>query len=101
MQNLDQLPATTIRYGIFAGQPPVGTPSTAVRGFLGKAARVASSSHNHVAPLSVTLNVTGKLSALVTDNQGVLELTVAPLDAAGKTTGRGIPLVADSITLIG
>lgn len=101
IQNLDTLPAGTLRYGVFSGNPPVGADAASIPGYLGKASRVWSSEHDHAGPLSAALNVTGTLSALTGDATGALELTVAPLDASGKTTAPGIPLVADSVTLIG
>lgn len=101
IQNLEKLPADTVRYGIFSGEAAAGAQSASVKGYLGKASRVLSSDHNRVTPLTATLNVTGKFGVLATDNKGDFEMTVAPLDATGKTTAPGIPLVADSISLIG
>jgi hypothetical protein len=100
IQNLEKLPAETLRYGIFADKPTVGTNSETDRGFLGAASRVFSSGHNHIAPLSAALNVTGKMANLASANQGAFDLIVAPLDASGKTTGPGIPLVADNVSLV-
>jgi hypothetical protein len=101
IQNLDKLPADTVRYGIFAKRPEVGAQSSSVDGYLGKASRVLSSGHAHTAPVSAALNVTGKLDVLVSGNGQSFELTVAPLDAEEKTTAPGIPLVANNISLIG
>jgi Common central domain of tyrosinase len=101
IQNLDKLPADTVRYGIFSRRPERGAQSSAVDGYLGKASRVLSSGHAHTSPLTVALNVTGKLGALVSGNDLSFELAVAPLDAEGKTTATAIPLVANNISLIG
>lgn len=101
IQNLDRLPADRLRYGIFSGYPPVGVETASIQGYLGKIARVRSGDHEHVGPLSAALNVSGKLGTLAGEIGQALELTVAPLDESGKTTGPAIPLVADSISLIG
>jgi Common central domain of tyrosinase/Polyphenol oxidase middle domain len=101
IQNLDKLPADTVRYGIFSTRPERGAQSSSVDGYLGKASRVLSSGHAHTTPLSAALNVTGKLGTLISGNDQSFELTVAPLDAEGKTTAAGIPLIANNMSLIG
>ncbi len=101
IENLETLPGDTLRYGIFVGQPPVGADAASVPGYLGKASRVASDEHDHAGPLSAALNVTGKLGAFTGETTTAIELTVAPLDGTGKTTGPGIPLVADNVSLLG
>jgi hypothetical protein len=57
--------------------------------------------HHHSGPLTAALDVTGKLHGRAGSGDVALELTVAPLDAAGTTTEPAIPLVADRITLVG
>lgn len=42
IQNLDTLPADTLRYGLFVGQPAVGADAASAPGYLGKASRVAA-----------------------------------------------------------
>ena len=100
IRNLDQLPPQTLEFGIFHGSPAVGTASAAAPGFLGTVSRVLSDGHAHDAMLSAAINVTGKLGALVAERQGTLDLTVAPLDAEGRTTAAAIPLVADKILVV-
>lgn len=100
IQNLDKLPARAVRYGIFSGKPEVGVVAPSVKGYLGKVSRVKSGDHAHPAPLSAALNVSGKLGTLMGD-KGAAELTVAPLDPAGKTTTPSIPLVAERMAVLG
>jgi polyphenol oxidase len=102
IQNLDKLPPATVEFGIFSGNPPVGTDSATSPNFLGTASRVLSAGHDHPAdPLSTALDVTDKLGKMASPNKGAVDLFVAPLNPAGKTTAPAIPLVADSINLIG
>jgi polyphenol oxidase len=101
IQNLEKLGAEAVRYGIFAGAPTAGTQAAADEGYLGKASRVASSGHNHAGPLTAVLNVTAKISLLLRDKKAPLDLTIAPLDASGKTSAPGTPLVADNVSIIG
>ncbi len=101
IQNLDQFSAEAIRFGVFSVNPPVGTQSKSNQSFLGKFSRVLSSGHQHESvPLSAALNVTGKLSALLTRDKGKLNFTLAPLDENGKTTAAGIPLAAEDVSII-
>ena len=60
-----------------------------------------SSGHNHIGPLSAALNISQKLAAVLPDQHVSPTLRVVPLDNAGKTTGTGIPLVADSVSIVG
>jgi hypothetical protein len=102
LHNPEKAPADAVDFGIFSGDPPpVGTDSTAHKGFLGSASRVRSSGHDHAAPISTVLDVTGKLAKLTPQGKDVMDLTVAPLDAAGKTTASAAPLAADKLELIG
>lgn len=100
IQNLDELPADTVDFGIFSGSPAVGTKSATAAGFLGTVSRVLSEGHHHPAPLSAAIEVTDRLGARAAEQSGALELTVAPLDAEGKTTAPAIPLQADAISVI-
>ncbi|HEX4966037.1 MAG TPA: tyrosinase family protein [Thermoanaerobaculia bacterium] len=101
VHNLEKLGAKTVAYGIFSGKPPVGTDSEKAESFLGLVSRVLSSGHEHNGPLSAAFDVTGKLGALAGESQGALDLSVAPLDAAGKTTAESIPLSADDVSIVG
>jgi hypothetical protein len=103
IQNLETLPESTVDFGIFHGTPAVGAQIDTAPGFLGKVSRVLSESHNHGAPLSAALNVTDRLGTLAEEKEGTgtLDLTVAPLDETGKTTGAAIPLVAEDVSVLG
>lgn len=103
IKNLDKLPATTIRYGIFIGNPPVGTDANTAPTALGVVSRVATdgAGHDHSGEkLSASLNVSGKLSQQAESRNGTLDMFVAPLDDKLKTTGPAIPLEADEVTVI-
>jgi hypothetical protein len=103
IQNLEKLPGTRT-FGIFADKPPAGADSATDKGFLGTVATILAEEadhHEESGPLTAALDVTDKLPAMVTLKKLTLELTVAPLDAAGKTTAAGIPLAAESISFIG
>ncbi len=99
IQNLTKFAADTLRYGIFYTPPPVGTAVSDFPGYLGKVSNVASAGHVHAAPLTAAIEVTGKLATALGSGTD-LSLTVAPLDAEGKTTAAGIPLVAENVSLI-
>ncbi|MGZ5432389.1 MAG: tyrosinase family protein [Thermoanaerobaculia bacterium] len=100
--DLDALPADTLRFGIFAGKPPVGTASGSTNTFLGKASRVLSEGHAHAEPLSAALDISNKLGSLDADGgAAALDLHVAPLDESRTTTGEAIPVAADSIRIVG
>ncbi|HSF39512.1 MAG TPA: tyrosinase family protein [Thermoanaerobaculia bacterium] len=103
IQNLERLPESTVDFGIFHGAPAVGTQAEGAPGFLGKVSRVLSESHNHPSPLSAALNVTDRLGGMAPERDGAstLELTVAPLDDAGKTSAEAIPLVAEDVSVVG
>lgn len=100
LRGLEKLPADTVDFGIFHGAPAVGTQSATAKGFLGVVSRVLSEGHDHQAPLSASLDVTDKIGRLAAERQGTLDLTVAPLDATGKTTAAAVPLAADSVTIV-
>jgi hypothetical protein len=103
LHNPETAPADVLDFGIFVGNPPAGTHSAAFKGFLGLTSRVRSHAHDHETPLSAALDVTGKLTSLTRhqENQDLLDLTVAPLDASGKTTAAAAPLAADDVRLVG
>lgn len=96
IRNLDKLGAEASEFGVFVGSPPVGADAKLAKGFLGKVGEIATDGHVHTGPLSVALDVSGKLA----ESKGDIELTVAPLDDYGKTTAAAVPLVADRIALI-
>jgi Common central domain of tyrosinase len=100
IQGLEKLPESAVDFGIFRGSPAVGSDADAAHGFLGKVSRVLSEGHNHQAPLSAALNVTGRLAKLVQEKAGSLDLTVAPLSDAGKTTAAAVPLASDRISVV-
>ena len=100
--DLDALPPDTLRFGIFAGKPPVGTASGSTNTFLGMASRVLSEGHAHAEPLSAALDISNKLGSLDPDGgAAALDLHVAPLDETKTTTGEAIPVAADSIRIVG
>ncbi len=101
LHNPETLAADAVDFGIFAGKPAVGTASASFKGFLGTVSRVLSSGHDHRSPLSAALNVTGKLGAPAELGKGTLDLSVAPLDASGKTTAAAVPLAADDLQVVG
>lgn len=102
IHNVEHMPSDVVEFGIFARKPPVGTDSKLFKGFLGIASRVLSGGegHAHNGPISVVLRVTGKLAELIQKDEKTVELTIAPLDEAGKTKGEAEPLVADKIAVI-
>jgi Common central domain of tyrosinase/Polyphenol oxidase middle domain len=100
IQNLDKL-GDTRTFGIFADTPAPGTQSTADPAFLGTVATIRSDeTHEETGPLTAALDVSAKLPRLTANKKNALDLTVAALDAHGKTTGQSIPLSAASISLI-
>ena len=99
IQDLDKMPATVRRYGVFDGPVPVGTLARDNPAFLGKISRVTSKDHAHTGPLSAVLNVSGRIAAALADK--VLDLRVAPMDASGRTTGEAVPLNAEDVSIIG
>jgi Common central domain of tyrosinase len=101
IHDLEKLPKDAVDFGIFQGTPPAGTQSAAAKGFLGAVSRVLSSGHDHQKQLlSAAIDVTDKIGRMAEERKGTLDLTLAPLDAAGKTTAAAIPLVADSISVV-
>jgi Common central domain of tyrosinase/Polyphenol oxidase middle domain len=98
--NVEKLSADARDFGIFSGQPAVGTDSAKAKGFLGTASRVLSSGHHHDGPISVALEVPN-LGGLAGESKGALKLYVAPLDASGKTTAAAIPLDATDVSIVG
>jgi hypothetical protein len=100
IHNLEKLPETRT-FGIFADNPAPGTLSTADPGFLGTVATILSEEHHEeTGPLTAALDVSAKLPKLTGHNKNALDLIVVALDANGKTTGKSIPLSAESISLI-
>ena len=97
IRNAVKLAPQTTQFGIFVGRPAVGVDARSDKGFLGRSEEVEREGHRHAAPLSVSLDVTGRLSSVKRD----LDLTIAPLDDYGKTAGPAIPVVADRISLVG
>src|SRR5262249_49076503 len=97
IHDLDKFPPETTDFGIFVGSPSVGTEAAGAKEHLGTASRVLSGGHAHPGPLSASVEVTGKLADVADD----VELTIAPLDEAGKVAAAAIPLTADKTTLIG
>jgi hypothetical protein len=101
IRNLANFSSDIVRYGIFLGAPQVGSTAASADGYLGKVARVASSGHSEVGTLTAALNVTSKISRLAAGNEAPLQLTIAPLDRNLKIAASGIPLDADSVSIIG
>jgi hypothetical protein len=101
IRNLDALPPDTLRYGIFAGKPPVGTATGSTSAFLGMASRVLSDGHAHSEPLSAALDISNRIPQITAGGPASLDLHVAALDESDRTTTEAIPLVADSIRVIG
>jgi hypothetical protein len=100
IHNLEKLPETRT-FGIFADNPAPGTQSSTDPGFLGTVATILSEEHHEeTGPLTAALDVTATLPKLTGHNKNALDLTVVALDAHGKTTGKSIPLSAESISLI-
>jgi hypothetical protein len=101
IHNLEQLPPART-FGIFADDPAPGTNSQLDAGFLGTVGTILSDeAHMDAGTLTAALDVTQKLPRLTTAHKKTgLDLTIAALDAHGKTTGKGIPISADSISLI-
>lgn len=97
--NVEKLSADARDFGIFTSKPAVGSDSTKTKGFLGTASRVLSSGHHHDGPISVALEVPN-FGDLAAESKGALDLSVAPLDASGKTTAAAIPLDATKVSLI-
>jgi len=101
IHDLEKLPATAVDFGVFHGSPAVGTQSATAPGFLGSVSRVLSSGHDHHKDLiSASIEVTDKLGRMAEEKKGTLDLTLAPLDASGKTTAAAIPLVADNVSVV-
>jgi hypothetical protein len=101
IHNLDKLPAATGRYGIFSGEPGAIHLTAAGENFLGEVADVPTGGKlEHQGPLTAALDVSGKLTSLLSDNKNRLNLTVAALEAGDNATGPSIPLEADSISII-
>jgi len=100
IHDLEKLPASAVDFGVFHGTPPAGTQSATAKGFLGTVSRVLSSGHEHRERLSAAINVSDRIGRLAAEKKGTLDLTVAPLDATGKTTAAAIPLVADNISVV-
>jgi hypothetical protein len=101
VQNLEQLPPTTTRFGVFAGDPKVGSSTASNPNYLGSLSRVLSSGHMHAEPISGVVDVSGLLAPLLASHKNLLSLRVAALDALGsQTTSATIPLKASSISVV-
>jgi hypothetical protein len=99
IRHLETLTAASVQYGIFSGAVLAGRSGLSQPTYFGAASRVRNKAHNQVAPISAALNVTTKAEAILKTK--LAGLRVAALDRAGKTVGTGIPLVADSVMVIG
>jgi hypothetical protein len=99
IRRLETLTPGSVKYGVFAGPVIAGRPGTSQPTYLGMVSRVRSKDRNQVGPVSAALNVTSRLSLIL--DKKLVGLRVAALDHAGKTMGLGIPLAADSISLMG
>jgi hypothetical protein len=97
IQNLDRFPNYPTDFAIFVGSQAAGAEAATAKGFLGVVSRVRSGEHAHGEPLSVALDATGKL----TESKTEVDLSIAPIDEAGKTTAASVPLVADKISFVG
>lgn len=99
---LDAFPHDTTMFGIFSGKPPVGTAAGSTSTFLGTASRVLSEGHAHDGVLSAAIDVSNRLGSLPANTAGMFELFIAPLDNERRvTTAEAIPLMAESIQLVG
>jgi len=99
IRRLESLTPGSVKFGVFAGPVIAGRPGTSQPTYLGMVSRVRNKDHNQVGPVSAALNVTSRLSLIL--DKKLVGLRVAALDHAGKTMGLGIPLAADSISLMG
>jgi hypothetical protein len=99
IRRLETLTAASVQYGIFSGAPVAGRSGMSQPTYLGAASRVRSKAHNQVGPISAALNVTTKVGAIL--DKKLAGLRVVALDRTGKPVGTGIPLAADSLTIIG
>ena len=102
IRNRQQLPRETYIYGVFAGKPTVGWINHMDANYLGKVADIRSGGVNRhqSAPLTCALDVSERLAGSLRRQKGMLNLTLAPLDAAGRIVGPGVPLVADSVVVL-
>lgn len=99
--DLSAFPADVLRFGVFAGKPPAGTPSGSTSAFLGMASRVGSEDHAHGELLSAALDISSRVSQVTAGGPAALDLHIASLDAAKVTTSEAIPLQAESIRVVG
>jgi hypothetical protein len=103
IKDLNQLPKGTIRFGIFTTEPQSSVDPSELNSYLGEVATVGSSMEaNEPSPrMTTVLKVTDKLNDLFGSAVNGFPLFVTPLDMAGKTKGKSIPLIADDIYIIG
>ena len=102
IRNLEVFAHDAVRFGIFAGKPPIGTNAGATNTFLGMVSRVLSEGHAHAEPLSAALDISNRLASLDPDRgAAALDLHIASLDENRTTTSEAVPLVADSIRVMG
>ncbi len=99
--DLNAFPADVLRFGIFAGKPPIGTPSSSTPTFLGMASRVGSEDHSHGELLSAALDISSRVAQVTAGGAAQLDLHVAALDEAKVTTSEAVPLQAESIRVVG
>lgn len=100
IRNLDELPKDALEFGVFGAKPEAGTRAAADKSFLGNFSRVMSRDHAHAAPLSAAITLQKKLEESMRGD-GSVELTMAALDAEGRTRGSGIVLRADAVIVMG
>ncbi len=99
IRRFEALTVASVQYGIFCGAALAGRAGMGQPTYLGTASRVQSKAHNQAGPISAALNVTNMLGTIL--DKKLAGLRVVALDRSGKTVGAGIPLAADSVTLIG
>lgn len=100
--NIAAFPADAVRFGIFAGSPPVGTDADRTSTFLGMASRVLTAGHDHSAePLSAALDISNRVAQVTAGGPAALDLHIAALDEQRRTTTEAVPLNAESIRIVG
>jgi Common central domain of tyrosinase/Polyphenol oxidase middle domain len=98
--DLSRFSKEDVRFGLFTRAPQQGVLSAGDKTYLGRVSRVQSKEHEHSGPISAALDVTGRVRGALGANRRSLSLFIAPLDATGRTSAAGEPLIAKSLSLV-
>lgn len=102
IKGLEQLPAEANTFGVFADEDPkVGAVAEQESGFVGRVATVKAGETNLRGPLTAAIDITPKMSSMLSKDKKSFRMSIAPIDRrTGKTTAPAVPMQADQVELV-